>query len=340
MRASKPLLWAVPLLCGALLLRAAPRPRSENPLQSFYIVADFFSDALWESYNDILEVAPQGHDVCVRLIRLSTANPYCGGNLIRAAERVLPNTSVRNVTGSIDVCSYTENGVASALKAASPKALLSTDDSASMGIVAKCGTQEKVFDFPFPAEVDMKALDRKSPHVRALWDLYSHVRRDTFGKTFTFNNLPAAQEKELEDLGTKLLPELVSGRFDVGFGDYTCGNQKCDTNYLAWLLRGYTGPPNLDPASVELLDQDSLRLTKFDLPRYPPLAKVARISGEVRVRITLEPGTGLVQDVQALSGHALLRDVVTKAIKTWQFSPPTASDQPIEATMKFDLNCK
>jgi len=314
------------------------RARNIDPLQSFYVVTNYFSDFLGDGYEEILEVTSEGKDVRIRIVRISAANRYCGGQLVRASERILPDTSISKVAGRVDLCSYTEPGVTAALKAAAPKRITSIEDSATLTIVAKCGAQQRIFGFPYPEEVDLKTLDRNNPGVQALWDLTYKVRSRAFGKRFSFLDLPATQEKEVEDLGTKLLPELVSGKFDAAFGDYTCADQKCDTNYLAWLLRGYTGPPaNRDPASVELINAPSLHLAKYDPPRYSAVAKTAHIFGEVRLRIVPNVQTGLVKDVELVSGNSLLGNLAINASRNWQFSPGMQSDQPLEAVLKFKL---
>jgi hypothetical protein len=338
MRQHNSLLSILPFLCGILMLAGeSSRARNADALHSFYVVTHFFSDFLSDSYDEILEVTSEGKDVRVRVIRISSATRYCGGQLVRAAERVLPDTTIKKLTGRVDLCSYTGHDVTAALNAAAPKGITDTWDSATLSIVAKCRAQERVLDFPYPAQVDLKALQRDNPRVRALWDLNYKVRSRAFGKRFSFRDLSAAQEKEFEDLGTKLLPELVSGQFDAGFGNYTCANQKCDTNYLAWLLRGYTGPPaNRDPAYVEIINT-SLRLAKYDLPKYPPIAKTAHLFGEVRLRIVPEMQTGLVKDVQLVSGNPLLGSVAINAAKKWQFSSGLQSDQPVEVVLKFHL---
>jgi TonB family protein len=339
MRRRNLLLSALRILCGTLLLGVeVSRAQNADPLQSFYTVTNFFSDYLPGWYEEILEVTPQGKDLRVRVIRISAANPYCGGDLVRAADRVLPETTMRKIAGRVDICSYTDESVTAALKAAAPKGIESIEDSATLSIVAKCGVQEKVFSFPYPAEVDQKVLHRDNPRVTRLWDLTWEVRSHTFGEHFSFRDLPAAQEKEAEDLGTRLLPELVSGKFDSAFGDYSCAGKKCDTNYLAWLLRGYTGPPvSRDPSSVELVNASSLRLSKYDLPKYSPLAKQARIFGEVRLTLLPDGQTGLVKDVQLVSGNPMLGNPAVDAARKWQFSPGTQPGQPVEAVLRFSL---
>ena len=336
MRRRNLLLWILPCLGGILMVCEPSRARNTDPLQSFYVVRSFFSDFLLDSYEEILEVTPVGKDIRIRVIRISAADRYCGGQLVRAAERVLPGTPMKKVTGRVDLCSYTGQGVTDALKAAAPKALGDTWDSSALTIVAKCGVQEKVFDFSYPAEVDLKALHRDNPRVDALWDLNYKVRSRAFGPRFSFQDLSAAEEKDREAFGTKLLPELVSGKVDTAFGDYTCANEKCDTNYLAWLLRGYTGPPaNPDTNSVELINASSLHPVKYSLPQYPQIAKTAHVFGEVRLRIVPDVQTGLVKDVQLVSDSSILGNPAINAAKQWQFAPGTLSGASVEAVLKF-----
>jgi hypothetical protein len=339
MRRRNLLLWISPFLYGMLVLAGeSSTVRGADALRSFYVVTHFFSDSLSDSYEEILEVTTEGDDVRVRVIRISSATRYCGGQLVRAAERVLPHTKIRKLTGPIDICSFTAHDVTAALKAAAPKAITDTWDSATLSIVAECGAQQRVLNFPYPAQVDLKALRRDNPRVRDLWDLNYKVRSRAFGKHFSFHDLSAVQEKQFEDFGTKLLPELVSGRFDAGFGDYTCANQKCDPNYLAWRLRGYIGPPtNTDPAHVEIIDPASSHLLKYDLPQYPPIAKAAQLSGEVRLKILPDLQTGLVKDVHQLSGNPLLGSVAIDAARKWQFSSSIDTSQPVEVVLKFHL---
>jgi hypothetical protein len=101
-------LAVLPFLFGVLILPSNATPSKQpNPLQSFYVVAHYFSDFLSDSFEEILDVAPQGKDVRVRVIRISSATRYCGGTLVRAAEHVFPNTTLRKVVRGIDICNYT-----------------------------------------------------------------------------------------------------------------------------------------------------------------------------------------------------------------------------------------
>jgi hypothetical protein len=100
----------------------------------------------------------------------------------------------------------TRSEVDGAPKRAVPKGVQTIMDSASQNTVARCRPQERVFGFPYPEEVEMKALHRHNPRVSDLWALNYKVRGHAFGEQFSFQNLPPDKEKEAEDLGTKLLP--------------------------------------------------------------------------------------------------------------------------------------
>lgn len=321
------------------LLNSSAEAQDSDSLQSFYTVTEFFSDFLPDGYTEILDVTPQGGNVRVRIFRISLATPYCDWQLVRAVERILPDTDLRKVTQNINACSYSEKHVAGALAAAAPKTSQTIEDSATLRIVAKCGSNEKVFDFPYAEEVDLKSLHRHNPEVDALWGLSYNVRSRAFGQHFSLREPPSAQEKEYEDLGTRLLPELLSGRFDNGFSGYECGNQPCSNGYLGWRLKGYTKPPeNRTPGTVELINLPSLKLAKYDLPGYPRLALMARISGEVRLKITADQQTGMVREVRTISGNMLLADAAIAAVRKWQFAVP-ARQEPVEAVLNFDLRC-
>src|SRR5208337_2214858 len=96
------------ILCGALMLIAAgANAQHTSRAQSFYIGVHFFSDSLPDGYEEILEAVPAGEDVRVRIIRISLANRYCGAQLIRAVEGVVPKTTISKLTGTVDLCTFT-----------------------------------------------------------------------------------------------------------------------------------------------------------------------------------------------------------------------------------------
>jgi TonB family protein len=70
-------------------------------------------------------------------------------------------------------------------------------------------------------------------------------------------------------------------------------------------------------------------------PLYPPLARAARIEGDVRLQaVVAEDGT--VEKVQVVSGHPFLIAAVIGSVKQWRYQP-LAESALIEITISFRL---
>ena len=70
-------------------------------------------------------------------------------------------------------------------------------------------------------------------------------------------------------------------------------------------------------------------------PMYPEIAKRMRISGVVRLTVTVDPD-GNVTDVKPLSGNGMLSTAAEEAVRKWRFAPgPSAST--IEVAVNFAL---
>lgn len=62
-------------------------------------------------------------------------------------------------------------------------------------------------------------------------------------------------------------------------------------------------------------------LVSAGLPRYPPIARLAKIQGEVKVDFTLS-SNGEVVSATAVSGHPMLKGAAEENVKTWRFELP------------------
>jgi TonB family protein len=72
-------------------------------------------------------------------------------------------------------------------------------------------------------------------------------------------------------------------------------------------------------------------------PTYPALAKAARASGTVTVRVTADE-TGHVVSAQAVSGHPLLREAAVQAARQARLSPTLLSGKPVKVSGVLTYN--
>ena len=319
------------LIPGWLAFWVSAQANNERELKSLYIVTHVFSDAspFWFEY--VLDVKPRGKDVLVREIRIAPLNADCPSQVtVKAADRLVENTSVQRIA-RLDLCSLDTRAVASAITAAQPKGVATIFDTASHTIVALCGATEKVFEIPYPEKVDLGKLKKTKMHVASLWDLAYDIQRRAFGKKFSFYNASPSQDEAFQALGAEIAPEIRSGIYDRDFQD---------KSRLSSLLSEYSGPAKqIDPWRVEFGGPVPADLSQYELPKYPVLAKQARIEGEVRLVVALDTHTGRVKDVIVASGKPLLAKAAQDAVRDWHFQEGVAPKDSVELALRFTLRC-
>jgi periplasmic protein TonB len=72
-------------------------------------------------------------------------------------------------------------------------------------------------------------------------------------------------------------------------------------------------------------------------PEYPPLAKMARIQGSVRLEAVISKD-GTIQDLKVLSGHPLLVKAALDAVARWRYQPTLLNGEPVEVVTEIDVN--
>jgi protein TonB len=72
-------------------------------------------------------------------------------------------------------------------------------------------------------------------------------------------------------------------------------------------------------------------------PEYPPLAKMARIQGAVRLEAIISRD-GVIQDLKVLSGHPLLVKSALEAVQRWRYQPTLLNGEPVEVVTEIDVN--
>jgi protein TonB len=72
-------------------------------------------------------------------------------------------------------------------------------------------------------------------------------------------------------------------------------------------------------------------------PEYPPLTKMARIQGPVRLD-TIINKDGTIQNLKVISGHALLVKAAMDAVGRWRYQPTLLNGKSVEVATEIDVN--
>jgi TonB family protein len=74
-------------------------------------------------------------------------------------------------------------------------------------------------------------------------------------------------------------------------------------------------------------------------PEYPPVAKSARIQGDVLLDVTI--GTdGTVESIKVVRGHPLLAPAAINAVKQWRYTPFLAGGRAVQVDTQVQVNFK
>lgn len=80
---------------------------------------------------------------------------------------------------------------------------------------------------------------------------------------------------------------------------------------------------------------EGTRKTKTKVsPSYPDLARRMRISGVVKVQVTVAPN-GTIRETKLVGGHPVLANAVIDAVKQWRYE---ASPQETTENLEFHFN--
>ena len=81
----------------------------------------------------------------------------------------------------------------------------------------------------------------------------------------------------------------------------------------------------------------SAKLIRQPKPSYPPLARQARISGVVKFNAVIAKD-GSIQNLTLVSGHPLLVQAATEAVRQWVYQPTLLNNEPVEVITTIDVN--
>jgi len=97
-------------------------------------------------------------------------------------------------------------------------------------------------------------------------------------------------------------------------------------------------PKAVAPKRIRVGGQvESAKLIFQPKPEYPPLARMARIQGQVRLEAVISKD-GTIQDLKVLNGHPLLVKAALEAVQRWRYQPTLLNGEPVEVVTEIDVN--
>src|SRR5262249_37420272 len=86
-------------------------------------------------------------------------------------------------------------------------------------------------------------------------------------------------------------------------------------------------PPTAHPPRISHMMEGNL-IYRVQ-PIYPPLARSARIQGQVLLRAIISR-TGTIENLQTISGHPMLVGAAVDAVRQWRYRPYILNGDPVE----------
>jgi len=333
------------ILAGALIVFACAAAAAGEEPSRFYVVIRFFSDHGALFYHRVVDVFPSGTGSTVRYIRVAPLGVQCAQQqqmVIHSTVATLANKKPGDLAMGYDLCGIRPADLNSIARKYGRYA--GDLEIVSYSIVAQCRGSAVVLRLPRMTAVGLDKMKLERPELERLWHLASGIPTAAFSEKDPFYDRTEEEDFALQESGRNLLPELVSGKYDLGLQEAVRGNilQWKSPSFRA-LLEGYRGPIRVSEAAVKfvpkLLRADQYRFDHYEDPEYPHLARLARVQGRVELELKVQAATGAVESVEVVSGHKLLSPSAIEAAKRWRFAPDSVRAAKVYVTIAYSLEC-
>jgi len=111
---------------------------------------------------------------------------------------------------------------------------------------------------------------------------------------------------------------------------------------LSGVLGGIIGSANMPKVAAPSRIRVSQGVTEGNLirkvqPNYPPLAKTARIQGQVILHALISKA-GNIENLEVVSGHPMLVQSALDAVKQWKYRPYVLNGEPVAVDTTITVN--
>jgi protein TonB len=93
--------------------------------------------------------------------------------------------------------------------------------------------------------------------------------------------------------------------------------------------------PAAPPVRISHMSEGDL--VRKILPTYPPLARTARIEGQVVLQAVISK-QGAIENLKVLGGHPMLVPAAIEAVRQWRYRPYILNSEPVEVETQITVN--
>jgi periplasmic protein TonB len=134
-------------------------------------------------------------------------------------------------------------------------------------------------------------------------------------------------------------PPEITGFGSSSTGDPVRGDPRGLPNFFESGSRPVlpvAGPPaKIAPLRVSHISEGNL--VHKVLPAYPPLARTARIQGQVSLQAVISE-QGAIENLRMLAGHPMLARAAIEAVRQWRYHPYILNNEPVEVETEITVN--
>lgn len=320
----RPALICLTVLVCLLADARDPRPSAEVPTQFEIGRHTFFDFGPPTDYYEVLVVRPTASGSSIDRITV-TPGYTCTPAKVEIAT-ASTSESVADLLGKTNPCTIPEKDLRRELKRCKKCLVFS---GANVAMEFHCGAQTRIIRADI-LDRDMFDPAPKTPEHTS-WTMRIMERLDqALGPGVMDKPIFAVSDSaEPPSDRSKSEPEreLGLGKYDALFPGAP--------DVASDLYKSAQNPP--PPPTVRLVSSSPFQPQKVVLPWYPPIAKLARVEGQVAFKVDVD-ANGDATNFVLESGHPLLRGAVQDAVSKWVF-PADGANQHVEAVIEFKTNC-
>lgn len=317
------------LLLAVVSSAFAAKKRPDVPMPDQFELGrhTFFDFGPPFDYYEVFVVRPSSAGSFVERITLTPpANKCTQPAKLEAAVATL-NQSVADLLVGVNPCSIPQKELSRELKRRKKYLVFS---GANVSMQAECGGQKRIIRADI-LDRDMFDAHPETPE-RTSWTMGLLGRLDKSLEPGVMDKpvfaVASGSESKKVDLDRQIERDLAAGAFDQLFQG---APDKPSDLFKAAQIQS-------PPPGVRLISSSPVAPLQFVAPKYPPMARLANVSGNVNVTLVVGMD-GKATQVVFKDGSPLLRGATEDAARSWKF-PIGAAGKAVEAKIEFNSNCE